>query len=158
MTETDRIITRRHLLSAFGAVGGIALCACWVCAASQRRLFHLPPDPNTELWPHLLAIGQDQPWETPRFAPAIERLDGSSVTLRGFMLTLVEAPQHATFVLTANPVGCPGCAPNRLGMRVHVSARRGLATTNQPMTLTGRLRLARFGGTLPYALHDTIAG
>src|ERR1700736_3159800 len=98
------MMTRRMLLGSIVSAAAAAGGTSWLLAGVARQPFHLPLEPETALWRRLLQIRQLEPWQAPQFAPDIDRLDGETVTLRGFMLTLREAPRHQHFTLTANPV------------------------------------------------------
>src|SRR4051812_32001283 len=45
----------------------------------------------------------------PVFTPAVQRLDGRTVSLVGFMTTVDSGHSHARFLLSAKPILCQGC-------------------------------------------------
>src|SRR5882724_8838283 len=145
------MIDRRSVLGSLVAASGAAVAGAWLLAPADRQLFHLPLEPETALWRELIRVRQPLLGEATEFAAEIARLDGAPITLRGFMLALREEPRHQHFTLTANPVGCPGCQQDRPGMRLRVTMRQSAAATGQSLTLSGRLRLVRWGH-LPYEL------
>ena len=147
--------TRRALLGAALSVPVTALIGLEL-AGNQRHRFHLPLSQETALWRELVTIGVDEPGGAARFSQEIDRRDGAAVTLRGFMLSLREAPRHQHFILTANPIGCPACAADRPGMRVRVAMRDAAPTTGAPLTVRGALQLVRLGGILPYQIVDAV--
>ncbi len=81
------------------------------------------------------------------FPPAVQRLNGSRITITGYMLPIEASTLAAHFVLTRRSTGCPFCPPNEPSEAIEVQAQQPLRYTQQPVTLSGRLRLVRQSAT-----------
>jgi len=149
------MIDRRWILGSLAAASSVAAAGALHVIRDDGHTFHLPLAPETALWRELVRLRPPRLGDMPELAVGAARLDGMRVTLRGYMLALAEAPRHEHFTLTANPLGCPACAPDRPGMRLRIGMRRSVETTGRPLTLTGTFRITHSDG-LPYALTDAI--
>lgn len=81
------------------------------------------------------------------FPPAIRRLNGARVTITGYMLPLEPSTLATHFVLTRRSTGCPFCPPNEPAEAIEIRAQRPLRYTQQPTSLSGRLRLVTQSAT-----------
>lgn len=89
-----------------------------------------------------LSNGYDFQYFKPRFTPAVRKLDGTVVTLRGFMFPLDPTEKQALFLFGPFPLSCPfhyHVAP-ALVVEVH-AGKKPVKFSYDPVTLRGRLQL-----------------
>jgi uncharacterized protein len=146
-------LKRRDLLLSTLAVPLLVTTA--VALVSRRDQFHLPLRPDTELWRRLVRAERPSAWTLPIFPADVEELEGARVTIRGFMLPLHEAARHRSFILAANPIGCPGCERPGFSMMIRIAADQAVAPTGRSLVFSGILRIER-GAELPYRLLDAV--
>ena len=79
----------------------------------------------------------------PRFSEALTALDQKEVRVQGFMLPLDMGEKHALFILSAVPPTCSFCMPGGPEAVVEVRAKRPLAYTDNPVTVSGRLSVMK---------------
>ena len=92
------------------------------------------------------------------FSPAAQRLGGTRLTISGYMLPIEASTLAAHFVLTRRSTGCPFCPPNEPSEAIEIAAARPMAYTQQPVTLSGTLRLVRQSATgLFYRLDGAVS-
>ena len=77
--------------------------------------------------------------------PEVERLDGTSVAVMGYMFPIDAEPELKRFLLVEYPADCPFCLagmvePSRM---VEVEAGEPIAWDDAPVTLSGRLEVLR---------------
>jgi hypothetical protein len=89
--------------------------------------------------------------------PEVERLDGTPVSLMGYMFPLEAEPELKRFLLVEYPADCPFCLagmvePSRM---VEVEAGATIPWNDEPVILAGRLEILRDDADgLVYRLHD----
>ncbi len=140
--------TRRQALLPL-ALLPVAGWAIWATGAAEPphppQTFHLPLDDHTALWRELARVRGAGLFggslDAPSFPASVRALDGTRVSVRGFMLPLREDSRHSRFILSANPVGCPACDRANPAILMDVRARRALPLASEPLVLTGTLRL-----------------
>jgi hypothetical protein len=77
----------------------------------------------------------------PEYGAPVKGLDGTEVTLMGFMFPLEQTEKQGTFLIGPYPLSCPyhyHVGPNQV---IEVQAADGVDFTYEPVTLTGRLAL-----------------
>lgn len=121
---------------------------------------HLSNDPTAPLWRELMKAKRDggsltAAMAAASFTPAVGDLDGKSISLRGYMVTLQEAPAHRGFLFAPNPPGCPGCRPSDGFSLLDARGAKPLAASDDPILLTGVLRLRRHD-ELVYRLEGAV--
>ena len=91
----------------------------------------------------------------PVFTPAVQRLDGKTVTLVGFATPVDRGERHLRFLLSAKPIACSGCdaapVPTEIVEVVPASPQPLKA---QQLTVRGRLELVRAEDGLVYRLRQ----
>jgi uncharacterized protein len=93
----------------------------------------------------------------PRFSGAVAALDQKEITVQGFMLPLDMGEKHALFILSAVPPTCAFCIPGGPEAVVEVRAKRPLAYSDNPVTVTGRLSVLKDDPTgIFYRLTDAV--
>lgn len=137
--------SRRQFLMPL-ALAPVAGWAIWAAGAAEPAShsvgpFHLPLDETTAIWRDLAQVRLAGPTGDPLFPTRVSTLDGQRVTVRGFMVRLGEGASHTRFILAANPVSCPACQSPSPSTMLHVHSRIPLAETQEPMVLSGMLRL-----------------
>ncbi len=137
--------TRRQLLLplALAPVAGWAIWATGAVDAPSHANgpFHLPLDDSTALWRDLAQVRLGGPAGDPQFSARVAALNGQPIALRGFMVPLSDGMAHNRFILSANPVSCPACQSPSPASMLHVHAQGPLGETQEPILLTGTLRL-----------------
>lgn len=142
--------TRRQLLLPL-ALAPVAGWAIWAAGAPEPAShsvgpFHLPLDETTAIWRDLAQVRLAGPTGDPQFPTKISALDGQRVTARGFMVPLSEGNAHTRFILAANPVSCPVCQTPAPATMLYVHSRVPLRETQEPVVLSGTLRLRPHDG------------
>lgn len=141
--------TRRQVLLPL-ALAPVAGWAIWATKAREPTHpvgpFHLPLDDTTALWRDLVQVRMDGPAAGLKFPTKVTALDGKLVTVRGFMVPLSDAAAHNRFILAANPVACPTCLSPTPSSMIHVHSQIPLRESQEPVTLTGTLRLRPLEG------------
>jgi hypothetical protein len=95
----------------------------------------------------------------PRFSEALAALDQREVKVQGFMLPLDMGEKHALFILSAVPPTCGFCMPGGPETVVEVHAKRPLAYTEAPVTVSGKLSVLKAEPSgIFYRLTDAVAG
>ena len=79
----------------------------------------------------------------PRFSEALAALDQREVKVQGFMLPLDMGEKHAFFILSAVPPTCGFCMPGGPETVVEVRAKRPVAYTEAPVTVSGKLSVLK---------------
>lgn len=93
----------------------------------------------------------------PRFSATVTALDQKEITVQGFMLPLDMGEKHALFILSAVPPTCAFCIPGGPEAVVEVRAKRGVAYTDNPVMVTGRLSVLKDDPTgIFYRLTDAV--
>ncbi|PWC43879.1 DUF3299 domain-containing protein [Azospirillum sp. TSO22-1] len=136
--------TRRRVLLPLALVP-IAGMAVWAGGAAEPThpagRFHLALDEFTALWRDLAGVRLAGAAAAPQFPDAVTALDGKTVSLRGFMVSLTEGGPQRRFILAANPVGCPACERPGPASMLHVHARVPAPETRNAVIVSGTLRL-----------------
>ena len=110
-------------------------------AALQSRL----PQVRDELWRKFVncPLGYDE--ETGiysiKLTPEVKRLDGKTVTMRGFVLPMDGSDRTKHFLLTRNTPVCMYCPPGQPNEVVEVQAAKPIQWSERIVTVTGILRL-----------------
>ena len=93
----------------------------------------------------------------PRFSGTVAALDQKEITVQGFMLPLDMGEKHALFILSAVAPTCAFCIPGGPEAVVEVRAKRPVAYTDNPVTVTGRLSVLKDDPTgVFYRLTDAV--
>ena len=71
----------------------------------------------------------------------VAKLDGSRVTLTGYIFPLEASGDQRHFLLSAYPPSCPYCLPGSATELVEVTTSTPLKFTYEPITLRGTLKL-----------------
>ena len=80
----------------------------------------------------------------PQFGSDLEALDGTEITLKGYMMPLDQAQTQKNFILSANPVaGCYFCMPGGPETMVEVKAGKAVKFGYNPIKIRGTLELLR---------------
>lgn len=89
------------------------------------------------------------------FSSDLEKLDGKTVKLAGFIYPTEAAETYRRFLFAAYPPNCPFCLPGGATEMVEVLAGVPVRFTYDPLILEGRFELLRddLSGLL-YRLHD----
>ncbi len=149
--------TRRQVLLPL-ALAPVAGWAIWATKAREPTHpvgpFHLPLDDTTALWRDLAQVRMGGAAAGLKFPAKVTALDGKLVTVRGFMVPLSDAAAHNRFILAANPVACPACLSPTPSSMIHVHSQIPLRESQEPVILTGTLRLRPLEG-LFYSLDST---
>ena len=136
--------TRRQVLLPL-ALAPIAGMAVWAGGAAEPThplgRFHLALDEFTALWRDLGNVRLAGVTAMPEFPDAVRALDGTQVSLRGFIVPLSDAGPQRRFILAANPVGCPACERPGPASMLHVHARAPAPETRDAVVVSGTLRL-----------------
>lgn len=78
----------------------------------------------------------------PQFGSDLEALNGTEITLKGYMMPLDQAKTQKNFILSANPVaGCYFCMPGGPETMVEVKAGKAIKFGYNPITVSGTLEL-----------------
>ena len=141
--------TRRQVLLPL-ALAPVAGWAIWATKATEPTHpvgpFHLPLDDTTALWRDLAQVRMHGSSAGLKFPTKVTALDGKLVTVRGFMVPLSDAAAHNRFILAANPVACPACLSPTPSSMIHVHSQIPLRESQEPVILTGTLRLRPLEG------------
>lgn len=76
-----------------------------------------------------------------RLTPELRALDGTVVTLRGFVLPMDGSDQTRHFLISRNTPVCMFCPPGEPNEVVEVRADRAVAWTNKIVSVTGHFKL-----------------
>lgn len=91
----------------------------------------------------------------PEFPDSVAALDQKEVKVQGFMLPLDVGERHVLFILSAVPPTCSFCLPAGPEAVVEVRAKRGVAYTDKPVTVSGKLSVLKSDPTgIFYRLTD----
>jgi uncharacterized protein len=102
--------------------------------AAPKRAGALP-------WSDLQAVKVSHSGKPALFSNSMKSLDGTTVTLDGFMMPYDDRDHQTEFLLTAYQAHCPFCMPGGMGSMVEIIADQGVAVHDKVMRLTGTLRL-----------------
>jgi hypothetical protein len=103
-----------------------------------------PQNLQDDIWKILLNVKYEYTKEAyiPKFDEKIKSFDNQSITIKGYMYALEEAPKHSFFMLSYYPVSmcffCGGAGPESV---IEVNAQKPLKYSNRQITLKGKLRL-----------------
>ena len=93
----------------------------------------------------------------PQFAESVAVLDQKEVKIQGFMLPLESGEKHVLFILSAVPPTCSFCMPGGPDAVVEVHAKRGLAYTDNPVMVKGKLAVLKSDPTgIFYRLTEAV--
>lgn len=81
----------------------------------------------------------------PTFSGEIKKLDGTNVTLQGFMLPLENSEKQRHFLLSSTPPSCFFCLPGGPESIVEIKTTEAVDYTFDPVTISGRLELLQGG-------------
>lgn len=143
-------VSRRSVLA-----GGVALVGLVAATRSAKSLevVHttallpaLPERDGVLPWRILAKVAGDGWSDAFAFDPQVEALDGTEVTVEGYMMPYDEQAKQRQFLLTAFPAHCPYCMPGGMVSLIEVDAAAGVPATEQRILLRGRLELLRGDG------------
>lgn len=77
------------------------------------------------------------------FAEDVQELDGSGVTITGYMFPLQASGDQGHFLLSAYPPSCPYCLPGGPTELIEVTDSKPLRFTYEPITIHGAFQLLR---------------
>ena len=101
-------------------------------------------------WKTLFGIGEEAIVDQgltlfkPIFSPAVKKLDGTKVKIKGFMFPLDMSEMQRHFLLSAFPPSCPFHAPGGPKHIVDVNVEEGIEFTYDPLIIEGVLELIEF--------------
>jgi hypothetical protein len=155
----DHHLARRGVLGA--GLAALALLATWRPSSAFEivetvsPLKSVPERAGVVPWRRLAQVIGDG-WSDPFvFMPEVEALDGTEVTLEGYMMIYDDAPRQHEFLLTAYAAHCLYCMPGGMPSMIEVVARTALPVRATRLTLRGRFELLRGEGHgLLYRLGD----
>ena len=125
-------------------------CAALACAAQAQETVSWKTFAQVELERSASRIA-------PRFSETLAALDQKEVKVQGFMLPLDMGDKHALFILSAVPPTCGFCMPGGPEAVVEVRAKRPLAYTDNPVTVSGKLSVLKDDPTgIFYRLTDAV--
>ncbi|MDP6707627.1 MAG: DUF3299 domain-containing protein [Alphaproteobacteria bacterium] len=78
-----------------------------------------------------------------RFPDKVKALDGSKVTIAGFLFPLQGGETHERFLLSAYPPSCPFCLPAGPRELIEVEAEEGVDFTYDPIVLEGKFTILK---------------
>lgn len=81
----------------------------------------------------------------PTFSSEVKKLDGTNVTLQGFMLPLENSEKQRHFLLSATPPSCFFCLPGGPESIVEIKTSEAVDYTFDPVTINGKLELLQGG-------------
>lgn len=106
----------------------------------------------------MLAQVEGDGWIEPfRFAPEIKALNGTEVTVDGYMLAYDEARRQREFLLTAYQAHCPFCMPGGMASMINVAMGVPMPVTDGIVTVRGPLTvIEEEGHGLLYAITEAV--
>ncbi len=114
---------------------------------------------DTLTWKQLAAAKPDA--GKIRFDKAVDALDGHHIKITGYMFPLDGSEDQKHFLFSAYSPSCPYCLPGGPAEMIDVDTSAPVAFTYKPLTLDGRLHLAKKPGDLAegvyYGLSDVHA-
>ena len=116
--------------------------------AGHVELFPLQDLPGVVSWQLLKQTRPALADQPPHFPDAVLALDGSEVTLQGYLLPLAVAARHEHFLLSASSPSCPFCLGVGPEQLVEVYMAESLEMTYEPVLVRGRFTI----------LHDDAMG
>lgn len=127
---------------AFCVMAGLSLA---VTVFLILRNQHVPPTPQSDIWPKLTASQVDKHYLQGQYEihypPEVKALEGKSVTLDGFLLPLEAGDKSQHFLLTVRAPSCPYCLPAAPNEMAEIFTRKPIAWNEQMVSLSGRLKL-----------------
>lgn len=140
-------LARRGFLGSGLAVAGLALGmrpAAAVDGSLTQEGFAIDPPgvPEREgvlSWRTLAKVSGDGRSEPYRVAPEVEALDGTMVTVDGFMMPYDDQPRQREFLLTAYQAHCPFCMPGGMPSIIDVDTDLPMEVSTDIVTVRGRL-------------------
>lgn len=106
----------------------------WQVLGATKEILHAETDKE----------GYVNEWVSAKFPDAVIKLDGQSVTIKGFMFPLAESDKQPVFLFGPFPVSCPfhyHVGPN-LVIEAHAD-KKPVEFSYDPITLRGVLELVR---------------
>jgi len=96
--------------------------------------------------------------DVPVFAEDVQKLDGTEITIKGYIIPIEGYKSHTEFVFSAFPYSmcffCGGAGPETV---MEVFASEGVKYTDDPVTLKGKLALNDSDiNRLIYSLSDAV--
>ncbi|TVR98111.1 MAG: hypothetical protein EA406_07705 [Rhodospirillales bacterium] len=138
-------LPRRGFLAGGLAVAGLAATMGRAGAFQVMEIanpFPRVPERDGALPWRVLAGVEGDGWIEPfRFSPDIKALNGTMVTVDGYMLSYDDAPKQREFLLTAYQAHCPFCMPGGMMSMIDVSmdlpipVSEGIVTVRGPLTV-----------------------
>ena len=74
-----------------------------------------------------------------RFGPFLQKMEGTTFIITGYMMALGATMATNHFVLTRRSPGCPFCPPNEPTEAIEVFSQTLIKPTQAPITVEGRL-------------------
>ncbi len=140
---------RRRFLSLFAAPALVPVAAN---AFSVRQIDHplraVEPEGGALSW-NALAEAVDN-----RFPDTVRQLDGTEVTLAGFIFPYEAGDRQTRFLLSAYAWHCATCATRDLSQLIDVTATAPLPFTPEQVLIKGRLELLDAPARLYYRLTN----
>ncbi len=152
-------IARRGFLA--GGVAAAALLAIGGKASSFEVTSVASPFPAVKERPgvvpwRVLSKVTGDGWAEPfAFGPEVELLDGTEVTIDGYMLPYDDSPEQNEFLLSAHRAHCPYCMPGGMPSMIDVTMSKAVPLTEGIVSVRGKLELVRSDG---YGLLYQIVG
>lgn len=101
-------------------------------------------------WKVLFGIGEEEVIDQglslfkPIFSPAVKKLNGKKVKIKGFMFPLDMAETQKHFLLSAFPPSCPFHAPGGPKHIIDINVEEGIEFTYDPLIIEGEMELIEF--------------
>jgi hypothetical protein len=101
-------------------------------------------------WKVLFSIGEEEVIDQglslfkPIFSPAVKKLSGKKVKIKGFMFPLDMAETQKHFLLSAFPPSCPFHAPGGPKHIIDINVEEGIEFTYDPLVIEGDMELIEF--------------
>ncbi|TVR83605.1 MAG: hypothetical protein EA405_03955 [Rhodospirillales bacterium] len=143
--RAPHLLARRGFLASGLAAAGLAATIGNAKAFQVMEIanpFPKVPERDGVLPWRMLAQVEGDGWIEPfRFAPEIKALNGTEVTVDGYMLAYDDAPKQREFLLTAYQAHCPFCMPGGMtsmidvSMDLPVAVSEGIVTVRGPLTV-----------------------
>lgn len=90
--------------------------------------------------------GLTDTYSLPQFSPEMQKLNGQNIRLTGFMFPLEQSEHQQRFLFGPFPPSCPFHYHAINALIVTVSAKKPIAFTLDPLTLSGTLKLTGEAG------------
>lgn len=147
-------VMKKLLLSLFVAVFSLSAYAIDFEQDVEYGADYLDQIPKAPLgavdWKVLFSIGEEEIIDQglslfkPIFSPAVKKLNGKKIKIKGFMFPLDMAETQKHFLLSAFPPSCPFHAPGGPKHIIDINVEEGIEFTYDPLIIEGEMELIEF--------------